>query len=59
MRERLWRAIGNTITKFRPNECLQADPAHVRPACQLRPLSDVTVPPLVPPGAQAVFLHRR
>jgi adenylate cyclase len=30
---------------------LQADLAHVRLACQLRPLTDVAVLPLVPPDA--------
>ncbi len=38
---------------------LRADPAHIRLACQLRPLSDVAVLPLVSPDAQAAFLHRR
>ena len=38
---------------------LQADPAHIRLACQLRPPTDVAVLPLVPPEAQAAFLHRR
>jgi adenylate cyclase len=35
------------------------DPALVRLACQLRPLTDVSVIPLVPYGAQTAFLHRR
>ena len=38
---------------------LRVDPALVRLACQLRPLHDVSVMPLVPPDAQAAFLHRR
>ncbi len=38
---------------------LQADPAQVRLACQLRPLHDIAVLPLVTPDAQAAFLHRR
>jgi adenylate cyclase len=38
---------------------LRADPAHIRLACQLRPSADITVLPLVPPAAQAAFLHRR
>lgn len=38
---------------------LGADPAHIRLACQLRPLSDIAVLPLVPPAAQDAFLHRR
>ncbi len=38
---------------------LRADPAHIRLACQLRPLADIAVLPLVPPDAQAAFLHRR
>lgn len=38
---------------------LRVDPALVRLACQLRPLNDVSVMPLVPPDAQAAFLHRR
>jgi adenylate cyclase len=38
---------------------LRADPARVRLACQLRPLNDVAVLPLVTPDAQAAFLHRR
>jgi adenylate cyclase len=38
---------------------LQADPAHVRLACQLRPACDITVLPLVPPDAQLAFLQRR
>jgi len=38
---------------------LQADPAHIRLGCQLRPSHDVAVMPLVPPDAQAAFLHRR
>ena len=38
---------------------LQADSAHVRLACQLRPLTDIAVLPLVPPEAQRAFLHRR
>ncbi len=40
-------------------ERLQADPARVRLACQLRPVTDIAVLPLVPPDAQAAFLHRR
>jgi adenylate cyclase len=35
------------------------DPAMVRLACQLRPLADLSVIPLVPYGAQTAFLHRR
>jgi adenylate cyclase len=35
------------------------DPAVVRLACQLRPLADLSVIPLVPYGAQTAFLHRR
>ncbi len=38
---------------------LRVDPTLVRLACQLRPLHDVSVMPLVPPDAQAAFLHRR
>src|SRR5215475_1074098 len=38
---------------------LRVDPTLVRLACQLRPLHDVSVLPLVPPDAQAAFLHRR
>ncbi len=38
---------------------LGADSEHVRLACQLRPLNDVAVLPLVPPDAQMAFLHRR
>ena len=38
---------------------LRADPRHIRLACQLRPPVDVAVLPLVPPDAQAAFLHRR
>ncbi len=38
---------------------LRTDPAHVRLACQLRPLADITVLPLVPLDAQIAFLHRR
>jgi adenylate cyclase len=38
---------------------LQADSAHIRLACQLRPTSDVAVMPLVPLDAQEAFLHRR
>jgi adenylate cyclase len=38
---------------------LRADPAHIRLACQLRPPADIWVLPLVPPDAQAAFLHRR
>jgi adenylate cyclase len=38
---------------------LRADPAHVRLACQLRPVSDIAVLPLVPLDAQHAFLHRR
>jgi adenylate cyclase len=35
------------------------DPAQVRLACQLRPVADLSVIPLVPYGAQTAFLHRR
>jgi adenylate cyclase len=35
------------------------NPAMVRLACQLRPRADLSVIPLVPPGAQTAFLHRR
>jgi adenylate cyclase len=35
------------------------DPAMVRLACQLRPLADLSVIPLVPYGAQTAFLDRR
>jgi adenylate cyclase len=35
------------------------DPASVRLACQLRPLVDLSVIPLVPLGAQTAFLNRR
>ena len=38
---------------------LQADPAHVRLGCQLRPACDIAVLPLVPPDAQTAFLHSR
>lgn len=38
---------------------LQADPQQIRLACQLRPRCNVAVLPLVPPDAQAAFLHRR
>ncbi|HUB16940.1 MAG TPA: adenylate/guanylate cyclase domain-containing protein [Acetobacteraceae bacterium] len=38
---------------------LEADSLHIRLACQLRPRQDVAVLPLVPPDAQAAFLHRR
>jgi adenylate cyclase len=38
---------------------LRADPTHIRLACQLRPLVDIGVLPLVPPDAQSAFLHRR
>ena len=38
---------------------LKADPGQIRLACQLRPANDLTVLPLVPPDAQAAFLHRR
>lgn len=38
---------------------LRADPGQVRLACQLRPLNDLAVLPLVPPEAQEAFLHRR
>lgn len=38
---------------------LQADATHVRLACQLRPPHDISILPLVPPDAQAAFLHRR
>jgi len=34
------------------------DPSTVRLACQLRPVADLSVIPLVPPGAQTAFLHR-
>jgi adenylate cyclase len=34
------------------------DPTTVRLACQLRPIADLSVIPLVPPGAQMAFLHR-
>jgi hypothetical protein len=37
---------------------MQADPAHVRPACQIRPLSDVIVLSPVSPETQTAFLHR-
>jgi adenylate cyclase len=40
-------------------ERLHADPVQVRLACQLRPTRDIAVLPLVPPDAQAAFLHRR
>jgi adenylate cyclase len=38
---------------------LRADPQHSRLACQLRPLVDIAVLPLVPLEAQAAFLQRR
>ena len=38
---------------------LGVDAAQVRLACQLRPLRDVAVLPLVPPDAQVAFLQRR
>ena len=38
---------------------LRADPTHIRLACQLRPLTDIAVLPLVPADAQVAFLHRR
>jgi adenylate cyclase len=40
-------------------ERLGADSQTVRLACQLRPTHDLSVWPLVPPGASAAFLQRR
>ena len=59
------RVLGTPLL-FPPEEAerrvlarLRADPAHIRLACQLRPPADIAVLPLVPPDAQAAFLHRR
>ncbi len=40
-------------------ERLGADPQTVRLACQLRPIHDLSVWPLVPPAASTAFLQRR
>jgi adenylate cyclase len=38
---------------------LSVDPAFVRLGCQLRPINDISVLPLVPPNAQRAFLDQR